>query len=92
MTVGFVLALFISSATARVGTVIPIMVGITMPHRLPAASSLAATLMTCPPGLLNLQHGGQDRRTAEPDQPEFDRGYLRPHVVFAWLPGDATCR
>jgi hypothetical protein len=48
MTVGFVLALFISSATARVGTVIPIMVGITMPLRLPAASSLAATLMTCP--------------------------------------------
>ncbi|WP_159996310.1 DASS family sodium-coupled anion symporter [Roseomonas sp. 18066] len=45
MIVGFVLALFIPSATARVGAVIPIMVGITAALGLPVASSLGATLM-----------------------------------------------
>ncbi|WP_201451766.1 SLC13 family permease [Rhodovarius lipocyclicus] len=45
MLVGFVLALFIPSATARVGAVIPIMVGIVTALGLPAASSLGATLM-----------------------------------------------
>lgn len=45
MLVGFVLALFIPSATARVGAVIPIMVGITTALGLPVASSLGATLM-----------------------------------------------
>ncbi len=41
MLVGFVLALFIPSATARVGAVIPIMVGITAALGLPAGSTLA---------------------------------------------------
>ena len=45
MIVGFVLALFIPSATARVGAVIPIMVGIVTALGLPVASSLGATLM-----------------------------------------------
>ncbi|MDJ0387790.1 DASS family sodium-coupled anion symporter [Roseomonas sp. E05] len=45
MLVGFVLALFIPSATARVGAVIPIMVGITSALGLPVTSSLGATLM-----------------------------------------------
>ncbi len=45
MIVGFVLALFIPSATARVGAVIPIMVGITAALGLPVSSSLGATLM-----------------------------------------------
>jgi len=45
MLVGFVLALFIPSATARVGAVIPIMVGITAALGLPITSSLGATLM-----------------------------------------------
>ncbi|MFC7611184.1 SLC13 family permease [Teichococcus aestuarii] len=45
MIVGFVLALFIPSATARVGAVIPIMVGITTALGLPVTSSLGATLM-----------------------------------------------
>lgn len=45
MLVGFVLALFIPSATARVGAVIPIMVGIVTALGLPVASSLGATLM-----------------------------------------------
>lgn len=45
MLVGFVLALFIPSATARVGAVIPIMVGVTAALGLPVASSLGATLM-----------------------------------------------
>ncbi len=45
MLVGFVLALFIPSATARVGAVIPIMAGIVAALGLPAASSLGATLM-----------------------------------------------
>ncbi|ABM30888.1 DASS family sodium-coupled anion symporter [Paracidovorax citrulli] len=45
MLVGFVLALFIPSATARVGAVIPIMVGITAALGLPVGSSLGATLM-----------------------------------------------
>ncbi|MDQ1081125.1 DASS family sodium-coupled anion symporter [Pseudoroseomonas cervicalis] len=45
MIVGFVLALFIPSATARVGAVIPIMVGITAALGLPVGSSLGATLM-----------------------------------------------
>ncbi len=45
MLVGFVLALFIPSATARVGAVIPIMVGITAALGLPAGSTLGATLM-----------------------------------------------
>ena len=39
MLVGFVLALFIPSATARVGAVIPIMVGVTAACRSPAASA-----------------------------------------------------
>ncbi|MCK8785483.1 anion permease [Roseomonas sp. NAR14] len=43
--VGLVLALFIPSATARVGAVIPIMVGIVTALGLPVASSLGATLM-----------------------------------------------
>ena len=45
MLVGFVLALFIPSATARVGAVIPIMVGITAALGLPVGSSLGAALM-----------------------------------------------
>ncbi len=45
MIVGFVLALFIPSATARVGAVIPIMVGIVTALGLPVTSSLGATLM-----------------------------------------------
>lgn len=45
MLVGFVLALFIPSATARVGAVIPIMVGVTAALGLPVTSSLGATLM-----------------------------------------------
>ncbi|PZP33776.1 MAG: hypothetical protein DI603_06700 [Roseateles depolymerans] len=45
MLVGFVLALFIPSATARVGAVIPIMVGITAALGLPVGSTLGATLM-----------------------------------------------
>ncbi|TCZ56268.1 SLC13 family permease [Roseicella aquatilis] len=45
MAVGFVLALFIPSATARVGAVIPIMVGMVAALGLPANSGLAATLM-----------------------------------------------
>jgi len=45
MLVGFVLALFIPSATARVGAVIPIMVGVTTALALPITSSLGATLM-----------------------------------------------
>lgn len=45
MIVGFVLALFIPSATARVGAVIPIMVGIVAALGLPITSSLGATLM-----------------------------------------------
>lgn len=45
MLVGFVLALFIPSATARVGAVIPIMVGIVTALGLPVTSSLGATLM-----------------------------------------------
>lgn len=45
MLVGFVLALFIPSATARVGAVIPIMIGITAALGLAANSSLGATLM-----------------------------------------------
>lgn len=45
MLVGFILALFIPSATARVGAVIPIMVGITAALGLPVGSSLGATLM-----------------------------------------------
>jgi sodium-dependent dicarboxylate transporter 2/3/5 len=45
MLVGFVLALFIPSATARVGAVIPIMVGIVAALGLPITSSLGATLM-----------------------------------------------
>ncbi|UFN47939.1 anion permease [Roseomonas sp. OT10] len=45
MLVGFVLALFIPSATARVGAVIPIMVGIITALGLPVSSSLGATLM-----------------------------------------------
>lgn len=45
MLVGFILALFIPSATARVGAVIPIMVGITAALGLPITSSLGATLM-----------------------------------------------
>ena len=45
MIVGFVLALFIPSATARVGAVIPIMVGITTALGLPVTSSLGATLI-----------------------------------------------
>ena len=42
---GLALALFIPSATARVGAVIPIMVGITAALGLAANSSLGATLM-----------------------------------------------
>ncbi|AVO33470.1 SLC13 family permease [Ottowia oryzae] len=45
MIVGLVLALFIPSATARVGAVIPIMIGITAALGLPINSSLGATLM-----------------------------------------------
>ena len=45
MLVGFVLALFIPSATARVGAVIPIMIGITAALGLAVNSSLGATLM-----------------------------------------------
>ncbi|MBD9400972.1 MULTISPECIES: DASS family sodium-coupled anion symporter [unclassified Comamonas] len=45
MIVGFVLALFIPSATARVGAVIPIMIGITAALGLAVNSSLGATLM-----------------------------------------------
>ncbi len=45
MIVGFVLALFIPSATARVGAIIPIMVGVVTALGLPVASSLGATLM-----------------------------------------------
>jgi anion transporter len=45
MIVGFVLALFIPSATARVGAVIPIMVGIVTALGLPVTSSLGAALM-----------------------------------------------
>jgi sodium-dependent dicarboxylate transporter 2/3/5 len=45
MIVGFVLALFIPSATARVGAVIPIMVGVVTALGLPITSSLGATLM-----------------------------------------------
>lgn len=45
MLVGFVLALFIPSATARVGAVIPIMAGVTAALGLPVTSSLGATLM-----------------------------------------------
>jgi len=45
MLVGFVLALFIPSATARVGAVIPIMVGIVAALGLTINSSLGATLM-----------------------------------------------
>ncbi|MGK7865421.1 SLC13 family permease [Falsiroseomonas sp. E2-1-a4] len=45
MIVGFVLALFIPSATARVGAIIPIMIGVTVALGLPVASSLGATLM-----------------------------------------------
>ncbi|UPG74015.1 anion permease [Roseomonas gilardii subsp. gilardii] len=45
MVVGFVLALFIPSATARVGAVIPIMAGIVTALGLPVASSLGSTLM-----------------------------------------------
>ena len=45
MLVGFVLALFIPSATARVGAVIPIMVGITAALGLSVSSTLGATLM-----------------------------------------------
>ncbi|SHJ83484.1 anion transporter [Roseomonas rosea] len=45
MIVGFVLALFIPSATARVGAVIPIMVGVVTALGLPVTSSLGATLM-----------------------------------------------
>ncbi len=45
MIVGFVLALFIPSATARVGAVIPIMVGIVAALGLTVSSSLGATLM-----------------------------------------------
>lgn len=45
MLVGFLLALFIPSATARVGAVIPIMVGITAALGLPVGSSLGAALM-----------------------------------------------
>ena len=45
MLVGFVLALFIPSATARVGAVIPIMIGITAALGLAINSSLGATLM-----------------------------------------------
>ncbi len=45
MIVGFVLALFIPSATARVGAVIPIMVGIVAALGLTVNSSLGATLM-----------------------------------------------
>jgi anion transporter len=45
MIVGFILSLFIPSATARVGAVIPIMVGITTALGLPVTSSLGATLM-----------------------------------------------
>jgi len=45
MIVGFVLALFIPSATARVGAVIPIMAGVVAALGLPITSSLGATLM-----------------------------------------------
>lgn len=45
LAVGFVLALFIPSATARVGAVIPIMMGMVAALGLPANSALAATLM-----------------------------------------------
>ncbi|MFH5926673.1 anion permease [Roseomonas xinghualingensis] len=45
MIVGFVLALFIPSATARVGAVIPIMVGIITALGLPVTSSLGAALI-----------------------------------------------
>ena len=45
MIVGFVLALFIPSATARVGAVIPIMIGITAALGMAVNSSLGATLM-----------------------------------------------
>ncbi|MFC3124120.1 SLC13 family permease [Pseudoroseomonas globiformis] len=45
MLVGFVLALFIPSATARVGAVIPIMVGITTALGLPVGSTLGAALL-----------------------------------------------
>lgn len=45
MLVGFVLALFIPSATARVGAVIPIMVGIVVALGLPINSRLGAALM-----------------------------------------------
>ncbi|KAB0583905.1 SLC13 family permease [Comamonas kerstersii] len=45
MIVGFVLALFIPSATARVGAVIPIMIGITAALGLAANSSLGTALM-----------------------------------------------
>lgn len=45
MLVGFALALFIPSATARVGAVIPIMIGITAALSLPVNSTLGATLL-----------------------------------------------
>jgi anion transporter len=45
MLVGFVLALFIPSATARVGAVIPIMVGIIAALGMPINSRLGAALM-----------------------------------------------
>lgn len=45
MLVGFILALFIPSATARVGAVIPIMAGIVTALGLAADSRLSATLM-----------------------------------------------
>ncbi|KAA3497963.1 hypothetical protein DXM27_24820 [Rhizobium rhizogenes] len=45
MIVGLVLALFIPSATARVGAIIPIMVGVVTALGLPVTSSLGATLM-----------------------------------------------
>jgi anion transporter len=43
--IGFVLALFVPSATARVGAVIPIMLGIVAALSLPVNSSLGAALM-----------------------------------------------
>ncbi|WP_114393360.1 SLC13 family permease [Oleisolibacter albus] len=45
MLVGFVLALFVPSATARVGAVIPIMVGIVAALEMPINSRLGAALM-----------------------------------------------
>jgi len=45
MVVGFILALFIPSATARVGAVIPIMAGIVAALGLAVTSKLGATLM-----------------------------------------------